>query len=133
MRQILIIMTLILCLSGCRIYDVEEILLQREDISLTIKGAEILSYRHETFQTGHNAQRNEFRVFDDNVGNWFVLTCRERPSTEGQTLKADLEWTSTSATKTKSGLSFSVEKTDSQGHIWLWCEDEAIGVIVREL
>lgn len=133
MRQILIIMTLILCLTGCREYDIEEILLQREDISLTIKGEDIISYRPETFQISHNARKNEFRVFEDDMGNWFALTCRERPSSTGQVLKADLRWTSTSTTKSRKDLSFSVEKTDSQGNIWLWCEDHAIGVVVREL
>lgn len=132
MKNILIILTLTLCLCGCREYDIEEILLKREDISLTIKGQEILSYKHETFQIGYNPDKNEYRVFDDNIGNWFVLTCQERPSTEGQTVKASLRWTSTSTTKSKNGLSFSVEKTDSRGHVWLWCEDESIGVIVRE-
>lgn len=133
MRQIIIIMTFILCLTGCRRYDIEEILLQREDISLTIKGEDIISYMPETFQIGHNAQKNEFRVFDDDMGNWFVLTCMERPSSVGQVLKADLKWTSTSTTKSRKGLSFSVEKTDSQGNIWLWCKEHAIGVVVREL
>ena len=133
MRHILIIMTLILCLTGCREYDIEEILLQREDISLTIKGEDLISYRPETFQISHNARKNEFRVFEDDMGNWFALTCRERPSSTGQVLKADLRWTSTSTTKSRKDLSFSVEKMDSQGNIWLWCEDHAIGVVVREL
>ena len=133
MRQILIIMTVMLCLTGCREYDIEEILLQREDISLTIKGEDVISYREETFQIGYNARENEFRVFDDEMGNWFVLTCNERPSSEGQVFEADLKWTSTSTTKSRKDLSFRVEKTDSQGHLWLWCEDDAIGVVVREL
>lgn len=133
MRNILIVTMLILCTSCCRDYDINEILLKREDISMTIKGKEVMKYDPETFQIGHNAEKNEFRIFDDNLGNWFTITCRERPSTEGQNLKADLKWTSTSSTKSEKGLSFRVEKTDSQGHIWLWCEDEAIGIIVKEL
>ena len=132
MRNILIILTFILCFCGCRRYDIEEILLKREDISLTIKGKEILSYKPETFQIGYNSSKNEFRVSDDNIGNWFVLTCRERPSTEGQIVKANLRWTGTSSIKSQKGLSFIVEKTDSEGHIWLWCNDEAIGIVVRE-
>ena len=133
MRYIFIIMALGLCLTGCGRYDIEEILLQRDDLSLTIKGEDVISYRPETFQIGHNAQRNEFRVFDDELGNWFVLTCEERPSSTGQVVKADLKWTGTSTTKSRKGLSFSVEKTDSKGNVWLWCEEHAIGVVVREL
>lgn len=133
MRNIILFCILALCLTGCRIYDIDEILLQRQDISLTERGNLVLAYEPQTFQIGHNSLINEFRVFDDNLGNWFVLTCNERPSTEGQTVKADLEWTSKTTTKSKKDLSFKVERTDSDGQIWLWCADHAIGIVVKEL
>ena len=133
MKKTFIFALLVMCLAGCVRYDIDEILLQRQDISLTIRGTEVIRYTPDRFQIGYNDRKNEFRVFDDNLGNWFVLTCRERPSTEGQTLKADLWWTATNTTKSRTGLDFRVEKTDSKGHIWLWCEDSAIGVSVREL
>jgi hypothetical protein len=132
MRKFLFFTIMMLCLTGCRLYDVDEILLQRQEISLTIKGKEILVYEPETFQTGYNDRKNEFRVFEDDLGNWFTLTCRERPSTEGQTLKADLKWTGSNTTSTRTNLTFSVERTDANGYVWMWCEDEAIGIIVRE-
>lgn len=132
-RAVLFIISAAVLLTGCREYDIEEILLQREDISLTIRGEEILVYDEETFQIGYNSEKNEFRVFDDNLANWFVLKCSARPSTEGQEVKADLSWTSTNTTKTRKGLTFTVEKTGPEGFIWLWCEAEAAGVVVREL
>lgn len=133
MKKTLLIFSAILCLSGCKGYDIDEILLQREDISLTVKGVDMIVYDPATFQIGYNSQKNEFRVFDDNLGNWFMFRCSERPSAEGQRVKADLKWTTPNTTRTRKGISFRVEKTDSQGHIWLWCEEEAIGVVVREL
>lgn len=133
MKKILLIISAILCLAGCNRYDIDEILLQREDISLTVKGADMIVYDPATFQAGYNGQKNEFRIFDDNLGNWFTFRCSERPSTEGQRVKADLKWTTPNTTRSRKGLSFRVEKTDSRGYIWLWCEEEAIGVVVREL
>ena len=132
MRNIIFTITLVCCLAGCRRYDIEEILLQREDISLTLKGEDVIVYEPATFQLGYNAGANEFRVFDDNLGNWFTLRCKSRPL-EGQYVKADLKWTSSTTTRTRNALTFSVEKTDAKGHIWLWCDEEAIGVVVREL
>lgn len=131
-KAILIILAAVL-LPGCRIYDIEEVLLQREDISLTIRGEEVLVYDEDTFQLGYSSEKNEFRVFDDNLANWFVLRCSARPSTEGQEVKADLSWTSPNTTKTRKGLTFTVEKTGPEGFLWLWCETEAAGVVVREL
>lgn len=133
MRKLLILILLGICASGCRVYDIEEVLLQREDISLTVRGAEMLVYKPETFQIGYNDLKNEYRVFDDAMGNWFVLRCQERPAAEGQEVKASLSWTTSDNTRTKSGLTFRVEKTDQEGLIWLWCATEAIGVVVKEL
>ena len=132
-RNIIFLAAVIFCLTGCNRYDIEEILLQRDDISLTIKGEDALVYDPHTFQIGYNANKNEFRIFDDNLGNWFVLECNERPSSPGQTLTANLKWTTPNTTRTRNGLTFRVEKTDSEGHIWMWCDKEAIGVVVKEL
>lgn len=133
MKRIGLILIGILCLAGCQQYDIEEILLQREEISLTVRGTEVLVYDPATFQLGYNSQTNEFRVFSDDMGNWFSLRCESRPSAEGETIKGDVKWTSTNTTRSKNGVTFHVEKTDSKGHIWLWCKEEAIGVIVKEL
>lgn len=132
-RHIIFLAALTLCLTGCNRYDIDEILLQRDEISLTIKGVDALVYDPDTFQIGYNAGSNEFRIFDDDLGNWFVLKCHERPSSTGQSLNADLRWTTPNTTRTRNGLSFRVEKMDSKGHIWLWCDKEAIGIVVKEL
>lgn len=133
MKHIGLILVGILCLVGCQEYDIEEILLQREEISLTVRGDEVLVYDPATFQLGYNGHTNEFRVFSDDMGNWFSLRCESRPSLQGESVKGDIKWTSTNTTRSKTGVTFSVEKTDSQGHIWLWCKEEAIGVVVKEL
>lgn len=133
MKQIGILLIGIMCLAGCQEYDIEEILLQREDISLTVRGDEILVYDPATFQLGYNGQTNEFRVFSDDRGNWFSLKCESRPSAQGERVKGDIKWTSTNTTRSKNGVTFNIEKTDSKGHIWLWCKEEAIGVVVKEL
>lgn len=133
MRRFILLMISSACLAGCNIYDVDEVLVQRTEISMTLKASDILIYRPDTYQLGYNAELNEFRVFDDQMAYWFILTCKSRPSTEGQEVEADLKWTSPSSTKTKRGLKFKVMKTDADGHIWLWCDSDAIGLIVKEL
>lgn len=133
MKRIILIALALAALTGCREYDIDGILLQREDISLTVRGAVKMAYEEGLFQLGYNAEKNEFRVFDDNVADWFVLSCGSRPDTEGQTLKADISWTESSTTKSYKNIRFKVKRTDSDGRIWLWSEDEAIGVIVKTL
>ena len=133
MKKSIILILIAAALASCNRYDIEEVLLHREDISLTVKGIDQITFKSETYQIGYDGQSNTFRVFDDDLAHWFVLTCNERPASEDQEIKADLAWTTPNATRSKKGLSFKVEKTDAEGHFWLWCKDEAIGVVVREL
>ena len=133
MRRLVYIFMIMFCLCGCNRFDVDEVLLTRDDISLTTKGLEVVSYDPATYQVGHNAAKNEFWVSDDDAANWFTLTCDERPDTEGQEVVADLSWTETDTTKSRKGLRFTVMKTDPRGQVWLWCKEGAIGVVVKEL
>ena len=73
--------------------DVNEILLQKDDISLTWKGDVQISYSPSTCQLGYNESRNEYRVYDDKLANWFVLKCSEAPSEPGQIISSDVSWT----------------------------------------
>lgn len=113
--------------------DVEEILLGRNDISLTIKGELMMSFNDNTCQLGYNSEKNEFRVYDDRIANWFVLRCATSPDTEGQIVTADLEYTTSNDLKTLKGLEFSVERINSEGLIWLWNKDKRIGTVVKVL
>lgn len=133
MKRIIIIFTAVLAAVGCNPYDIDEILLQRDDISLTVKGELIFSYNPADCQLGQNEESGYFRVFDDKIGNWFILNCHTTPDTEGQSLKADLEYTSQTDTKKLYGLAFTVEKMDRNGYVWLWNDERKIGAIVRKI
>ena len=73
--SIIAVLAVILSANGCKEYNVEEILLLRDDISLTVKGETVISYDATYYQLGFNVQRNEFRVHDDAMANFFILTC----------------------------------------------------------
>lgn len=118
---------------GCVKYDVEEILMERQDLSLTWKGEVQVVSDPLTWQIGYNQQRNEYRVHDDSMGNYFVIRCSERPSYEGMDVTADVEWTQRADIKRYEGIRFTVRKMDSEGRIWLWCKSQKIGVVVQEL
>ena len=60
-------------LCGCVKYDVDEILLSRDDLSLTWKGEQQLSYDPLTWQIGCNVGRGEYRVHDDNMANYYIV------------------------------------------------------------
>ncbi|MBO5419710.1 MAG: hypothetical protein J6A22_06450 [Bacteroidales bacterium] len=133
MTSIIAVLAVILSANGCKEYNVEEILLLRDDISLTVKGETVISYDATYYQLGFNVQRNEFRVHDDAMANFFILTCSEVPSAEGEVIYGDIIWTGTTRTYSETGLQFSVEKTDDTGLIWLWNTSKKIGVVIKDL
>ena len=133
MKRILILIIVAAAAMGCKKYDVDEILLEREDISLTIKGRLIYSFNPVTDQVGYNANDNIFRMYSDDLGNWVTLKCRTSVPENGHKVKADLMYTASTTTKTHNGITFSVTKRSQDGRIWLWSDDEKIGLIVREL
>ena len=120
-------------LSSCDRYQPEELLLPKSDISLTIKGEDQIRYDQETWQLGHNAEKNEFRAVNDKLTDWMILRCNAGPSTVGQSVTAYLEYTTSNDTKKLNALTFTVEKTSPEGLIWLWNDDKKIGVVVKDL
>ena len=122
-----------LSLSACQFYNIDEVLLSRSDISLTMKGELQMSFDQNTCQIGFNTGRNEYRVYDEKLENWFILRCSAQPTSEGQEIKATLEYTVKGDTKTLNDLEFVVERTSSEGLIWLWNRDKKIGVVVKAL
>ena len=79
-----------------------------------------------TCQIAYNSERNEFRLIND-------FRSDSVPTDVGQKVNASLEYTSQSATKKLTGLTFSVEKTAPDGTAWLWNKDKKIGVIIKVL
>jgi hypothetical protein len=65
--------------------------------------------------------------------SFFVLTCKDTPRTQGQELKADLQWTSGNSVKTSGGLTFKVEKYSDTGLVWLWNSADKTGAVVKIL
>lgn len=133
MKRIFVILAILFTAAGCCRYDIDEVLLMREDISITQKGEVMMSYDPLRCQMSHDKAKNIYRVYDDMIADWFIVKCSERPDNEGQELTADVTWTTSKDTKTEKELKFVVEKTDAQGHIWMWNKSKKIGIVIKNL
>lgn len=133
MRRFIIILAIATAASACREYDVDEVLLQREDLSLTVKGDPHFIFDPLTCQFSHNSTTNEYRMFDDRLSDWVTLKCSQRPDTEGQSLTADISWTGSSSIRTEEGLKFVVQKTSADGYVWMWNKSKSIGIVIKNL
>ena len=75
-----ILLVSLLALTGCKRFDIDEILLEREELSLTVKGELQFSYNPLTCQIGQNITENEYRIYDDALSNWLIVKCNEKPT-----------------------------------------------------
>lgn len=128
-----ILLASLLALTGCKCYDVDVILLEREDLSLTVKGELQYSYDPLTCQIGQNVTENEYRIYDDALSNWLIVKCSEKPTHEGQELNVTISWTTADDIRKENDLEFEVHKIDSKGKIWMWNNSKDIGVVIQEL
>ena len=132
-RHIAGIILTLATICSCAGLQPEEILLPRTEISLTMKEEVLLEFDPATCQIGYNSERNEFRMLEDRLGNWFIFRSDATPTDVGQNVRASLEYTSQSSTKTLTDLTFSVEKTSPDGTTLLWNKEKKIGIIIKVL
>lgn len=132
-KRIIYILAMMLAATACIDNTLDQVLLVREDISLSVREQVLMSFDENTCQLGYNSARNEYRVYDEILANWYILRCSAQPTSEGQTVKADLEYTTEKDVKSLTNLEFSVEKTSSDGLVWLWNKERKIGIIIKNL
>ena len=117
---------------GCAHYDVVEVLLNRNDISLTIKGNPVFVFNPDNCQIAYNSAKNEYRAMTDSASEYFVLQAYQSLSSLGQEISADLCYTMDGRAINKKGLIFRIEKiSNSEGLVWLWCSSDNIGLVIR--
>lgn len=131
-----IFLSMLVCfiLSGCcRKHEPDPEFVTGDEIVLKMDGAVKVKYVPETFQLGFSPERKQFRVHDDNMTRFYILTCSELPDHVGQQIRCSLKYGINGKMSYKSGMSFEVEKMDDAGTVWLWCKIKNTGVSVRVL
>ena len=135
MRKYLFVLTLVILAStGCKKkVEMDLDMYNSTQISLMVKGKRVFTFDDGTCQLGYNRNLRQFRAGNDDMTSFFVLTCNEIPRSQGQEIKADLQWTSGSSVKSANGLVYKVEKYDDTGLVWLWNSADKTGAVVKIL
>lgn len=101
------------------------------EYSLSVKGRTVFSANPYTCQTSANLKKNEYRVHNDNMSDWYMLWLDSKPVSVGQKVKGSIEWTDGRDVERKNGLTFQVSQVGNTGRVWLWCRKEQIGAIIQ--
>lgn len=120
-------------LSGCeKEHSPSPEFIGNDDIALVIQGSTKIKYIPETFQIGFNADRRQFRIHNDTMSEYYILTCSSMPEREGEKIKCTLKYVINGKPNFKN-LTFEVVKTDASGIIWLWNAKKEIGLTVKAI
>ncbi|MBR2225632.1 MAG: hypothetical protein IJ893_11820 [Bacteroidales bacterium] len=133
MRKYLLIIALVLLSAGCKKkVEMDLEMYNSDQVSLMVKGKRVFTFDEGTGQLGYNKTLRQFRAGNDDMTSYFVLTCSEAPRSQGQEIRADLQWTSGSSSKSTKGIIFKVEKYET-GLVWLWNSTDKTGAVVKIL
>ena len=136
MKKILYILFLVLIISGCNREDTlareafEES--SAEEICLEMNGGRVFTYEENTCQASFIEASREYRIGKDDMSDFYIIKCSSTP-VAGESLTADLIWTTASDIRERKNLSFRVLKIDDKdGRIWFWCQSLRAGVVVMK-
>lgn len=132
MRRLIIIPSILLCLAlgGCQSFKADPEFVSSTSTGLTVKGSTVFSYDPLTCQAAFNRQECEFRVFSDNMSDYYCVRLNTMPTAEGQKARGSVTWTDRDKVQVKKDLQFQVEKADRAGRLWLWNRKEGVGALV---
>lgn len=128
MRKLAIISAAIVLACSCN-NKVREEFLASPDICLEESGKVILKYEPATCQMSVNPDKKQYRIMDDTVSSYYMLTLNDTPSAIGQKIIGDLRWSSGVSVENYTGVEFTVEKLED-GHAWLWYGRRKVAVSI---
>jgi hypothetical protein len=122
----------LLLLSGCNDDRLQNAFCENGGVRLLVGGRIAFTYEPNTCQLAFSRAQKEFRAHTDNMSDFFVVDFSDIPANEGQSLTADLVWTTEREVLTRKNLTLTVVRSEGD-QFWLWSNAGRIGLVVRIL
>lgn len=133
MKKALILMLLAaFALCGCTRYRHMVSFTGKDGVRLEVEGRQIFSYDAATCQMSWSQRDLTFRAGTDNMSDWFCARFDARPSFEGQNLKGDLRWSTSTGVQYRKGIALQIIKLEGD-MVWLWTSSSNYALVVRIL
>lgn len=132
-RALLIFATVLLpVLTGCTDKRMRSAFSENDEIRLMVGGSIPFTYEPNTCQLSFSRDRKEFRAHTDNMSDFYAVRFTELPTIQGQTVTADLTWTTERDVLTRKNLTLEVVRIEGD-QFWLWSNSGRIGLCIRIL
>ncbi len=101
--------------------------IENDDIILQVGSTVHFRYDPLSCQLSFSRSRLQFRAQTDNTSDYYCVDFSEVPSELGQTVTANLTWTTDTDILTRNNLSLEVVRIEGE-KIWLWSSSGRVGV-----
>ena len=122
----------LMMLGACDDSRIRNAFVENNDIRLQVGGTVHFRYDPLTCQISFSRDRREFRAQTDNTSDYYSLKLSEIPVKTGQTVSADLTWTTETDILTRESLNLEVIRLEGD-RIWMWSRSGRIGVSMMVL
>lgn len=130
--RIFLLASLLLILASCDDSRKIEIFSSNNGIRLQVGNDIPFKYEANSCQLVWSRDLMEFRANTDNMSDYFILQFEDIPTAVGQSVIADMTWTTTTDILTKNNVTLEVVKLEGD-IIWLWSRAGKIGTCIRVL
>lgn len=122
----------LLTCASCQRREPDSEFVNGSSVCLMIDGKKIHTYDPATWQYSFREKALKYRVFSDDMKDYYALTCNVKPEKVGQEITASLRWAAGGGKESSyDKLKFTVENIDPEnGRVWLWCKRKGIGVAI---
>ena len=119
-------------LTGCSDKRMRSAFSENDEIRLMVGGSIPFTYEPNTCQLSFSRDRKEFRAHTDNMSDFYAVSLSQIPSMQGETVTADLTWTTERDVLTRKNLTLEVIRIEGD-QFWLWSNSGRIGLCIRVL
>lgn len=127
-----LLLLLLLPLCSCNDASHRIAFCQSEDLRLQVGGSTQFVYDPLTCQLSWNRSKLQWRIFSDNMSDFFIAELSEVPTELEQSITANLKWTTHSSVVTRKNLTLEVVRLEGE-NVWLWSSSARIGMSIRVL
>ena len=121
-------------LNACQPQGVTELssFVRDDTVRLEIDGVRVFSYDESLCQMALNAARGEFRVHDDTMSEFFIITMDKLPQAAGDRVNASILWTESGYERDKQNVTL-VARSIRGDVIWLCDDSQRNAAVIRML
>lgn len=127
---ILLAASMLLC--SCGGDEILSAFAARDAVRLQVAGVEQLSFDPVSCQMAFSRQKRQFRVFTDNMSDYFVITLSRIPTSSGEEVSGNLSYTTRTSTVNRKNITLKVIRLEGD-RIWLWNRQYRTGIEVQVL